>query len=167
MLQHVFEAPEMSERPVLARLARVARPWRRADRFQVGALPWRRSEEGAIQVMLITSRGTGQWIVPKGGVEPGLGLAASAAEEAWEEAGVRGRIEEEEAGRFTHMKTREGAPALRCRVAVYRLEVLQVAQSWPERGQRKRRWFGLEEAMTAVRAPELRALFADLRRQET
>lgn len=155
----------MSKGPVLARIARAARPWRRADRAQVGALPWRRGEKG-IEVLLITSRGTGQWIVPKGGLMAGIGPAASAAEEAWEEAGVRGRIEEQPAGRFTHMKSRPGARSLRCRVTLYRLEVETVARSWPERGQRKRRWFPLEEAAASVRSGELRALIAALGREQ-
>lgn len=156
----------MTKRPVPARSVRTARPWRRAERLQVAALPWRRRADGGIEVLLITSRGTGQWIVPKGGIEAGLGPVASAAEEAWEEAGVRGRIEEKVAGAFTHMKSREGAPPLRCRVAVYRLEVEKVARSWPERGQRKRRWFALDDAMAAVRSGELRSILADLRPSE-
>lgn len=154
------------KRPVPAATTRAERPWRRADRLQVGAVPWRRRADGGIEVLLITSRGTGQWLVPKGGIEAKLGPVASASEEAWEEAGVRGRIDEQPVGAFTHLKSREGAHPLRCRVTVHRLEVETVARTWPERGQRKRRWFGIGEAMSAVRSPELRVILADLRSME-
>ena len=138
------------------------RPWRRADRVQVGALPWRRNVDGAVEVLLITSRGTGQWIIPKGGMMHGLESHEAAAEEAWEEAGVRGRIETVEAGRFTHMKTRLIGPPLHCRVLVFRLAVEEELGTWPEQHQRTRRWFTVKDAQAAVRSRELQALIAGL-----
>lgn len=136
------------------------------SRSQVGALPWRPGADGRIEVLLITTRGTGQWMIPKGGAMPGLGPAASAAEEAWEEAGVRGPIEDSEAGSFTHWKSRAGGPPVECRVAVHRLRVDREEPDYPERGQRKLRWLGIDEAVAAVRSPELGAIIAGLRALE-
>ncbi len=143
------------------KLAKFVSRWRRADLLQVGALPWRSGSNGT-EVLLVTSRGTGQWIVPKGGMMAGLSAFEAAAEEAWEEAGVRGRIEEAEAGRFSHVKTQLGRSPLHCRVALYRLEVEQELANWPEQGQRQRRWFSLAEAAAAVRSKELSALIVAL-----
>jgi 8-oxo-dGTP pyrophosphatase MutT (NUDIX family) len=169
MLQTFGGSPQKDERcsamidaGSFHRLMRAAWPWRRADRVQVAALPWRRRADGGIEIMLITSRGTGQWIVPKGGMMPGKTPAEAAAIEAWEEAGVRGRIETAEAGRFTHLKTRLVGPPLHCRVTVYRLEVERELMRWPERRLRSRRWFTLDEAEAAVRSKELRAIIRAL-----
>jgi len=135
--------------------------WRRADRLQVGALPYRLGADG-VEVLLITSRGTGHWIVPKGGLMAGLTNAQAAAEEAWEEAGVRGVIGEAEAGRFTHAKTQTGRPPLSCRILLYHLRVEEELEDWPEKGQRRRQWFGAAEAAATVRSKELAALILRL-----
>ncbi len=143
-------------------MLKTAWPWRRAHRLQVAALPYRRGADGSIEILLITSKGTRQWIVPKGGLMPGLSPWEAAAQEAYEEAGLRGQIEAEEAGRFSHMKTRLVGKPVHYRVAVYRLAVQRELKRWPEQRLRERRWFPLEEAMAAVRSTELRSIMSRL-----
>ncbi|MEN9850080.1 MAG: hypothetical protein RL128_243, partial [Pseudomonadota bacterium] len=60
-------------------------------RTQYGALCWR-MHRGKVEVLLITSRDTGRWVIPKGWPIDGLAPAQTAAREAWEEAGVEGDI---------------------------------------------------------------------------
>ena len=70
---------------------------------QAGVIPYR-FEAGALQVLLITSRGSGRWVIPKGGIEKGFSPAQAAAREAYEEAGVKGRISDAPLGSFTYSK---------------------------------------------------------------
>ncbi len=118
---------------------------------QSGALPVRREGAG-VQVLLVTSRKGKRWVIPKGVVEPGLTPPESAAKEAWEEAGVRGRLRSEPLGSYRYRKW-EG----RCTVEVFLLEVESVAERWPEE-HRTRRWAGVEDAARAVREPDLQSL---------
>jgi 8-oxo-dGTP pyrophosphatase MutT (NUDIX family) len=127
--------------------------------IQVAALPWRRGLDGAVEVLLVTTRGTGQWMVPKGWPMPGKSWADAAAQEAWEEAGVKGKAGASELGRFRHDKTGLLRP-LRCEVAVFPLAVDQEYERWPERGQRRRSWFAPVEAGRAVRSAGLAAIIA-------
>jgi 8-oxo-dGTP pyrophosphatase MutT (NUDIX family) len=132
--------------------------------FQVGALPYRRQADGSIEVLLVTTRGTGQWMVPKGWPMRGKSLPEAAAQEAWEEAGVRGAASKRELGRFPHEKTDLIFGSLPCTVAVYALAVEEEAASWPERGERRRTWFGLEEAAAKVQSRGLAGVIASAKR---
>jgi 8-oxo-dGTP pyrophosphatase MutT (NUDIX family) len=125
---------------------------------QVAALPWRAAGDGAAEVMLVTSRGTGRWVLPKGWPERSEPLHEAAAREAAEEAGVAGPVEPQEIGRFYYGKsTPTGAPR-RCEVRVFPLKVESVADKWPERKERQRRWFAAEEAARLVDEADLREL---------
>jgi len=128
--------------------------------LQVAALPWRRRADGEVEVLLVTTRGTGQWMVPKGWPMAGKTWPESAAEEAWEEAGVRGRPGEAEIGRFRHNKSGLLQGPLSCTVAVFPLAVELELESWPERAERRRNWFPLAEARTVVRSSGLSAILA-------
>lgn len=132
-------------------------------RAQYGALCWR-VEEGAVQVLLITSRDTGRWVIPKGWQVAGLSPEASAAREAFEEAGVQGEVDGRRLGCFRYDKAlcrRRGREAhVPCVVSVYPLKVDRLANRFPERGQRKRKWFAPDKAARRVAEPELRALLA-------
>lgn len=139
--------------------------WRRPKR-QVGALPWRRRGDGGVEVLLVTSRGTGRWIVPKGWPMRDRSPAQAAAQEAYEEAGVTGRIEQREAGRFLHLKARPGRAPLNCLISVYRLAVDEELDLWPEQGQRLRQWFGTAEAAAAVESGELAEMILALERAQ-
>jgi 8-oxo-dGTP pyrophosphatase MutT (NUDIX family) len=128
-------------------------------RVQVAALPWRLGKDG-VEVLLITSRGSGRWVIPKGWPEAGENLHQSAAREAAEEAGVEGAIGDREIGRFFYSKALDNGMEWRCEVPVYPLEVDREAKRWPEKNQRARRWFTAEQAAGLVREPELGELIA-------
>lgn len=128
-------------------------------RVQVAALPWR-SRGGNIEVMLITSRDTGRWVLPKGWPEAGEQLWESAAREAVEEAGIAGAIAQLEIGRYFYGKVRASGAERRCEVLVFPLQVAEIAAEWPEKGQRQRKWFPAAEAASLVREPDLGELIA-------
>ena len=124
---------------------------------QVGALCVRRRDNGPCQVLLVTSRGTGRWVIPKGWPDKRLKDHEAAAREAEEEAGVSGTVKAEPIGNYTYPKIDEtGARTLR--VDVFMLLVRQERNRWPEQGQRKRAWFDVREAVKEVGESELRAL---------
>jgi 8-oxo-dGTP pyrophosphatase MutT (NUDIX family) len=126
--------------------------------IQAAALPWRTSEAG-LEVMLVTSRGTGRWVLPKGWPKRREFLHEAAAREAVEEAGLRGSVSPNEAGRYYYDKVRETGER-RCEVYVFPIKVEQVEAEWPEKGQRDRRWMSVGEAAAAVAEPDLAQLIA-------
>ena len=130
-------------------------------RSQYGALCWR-AHRGQIEVLLITSRDTGRWVIPKGWPIAGLDPAASAAREAWEEAGVTGHTASEPLGLYCYDKVLAPEASLPCAVAVFPLRVEELASKFPERKERRRKWFGAAKAARKVAEPELRALFQSL-----
>ena len=131
-----------------------------SKRYQIAAIPVRRIEDRT-EVLLITSRDTGRWVVPKGWPWPNVADHLSAAGEAWEEAGVRGRIEPACIGDFTYAKRRERKSFL-VKVFVFTLEVQELAASWPEETQRQRRWFSPAQAAEVVEEAELRQILLSL-----
>jgi 8-oxo-dGTP pyrophosphatase MutT (NUDIX family) len=128
---------------------------------QVGALCVRRQDDGSCQVLLVTSRGTGRWIIPKGWKAKRLEDHEAAAREAEEEAGVSGQVTSKPIGNYTYFKL-DGAAARTLRVAVYLLLVRQIEDYWPEQGQRRRAWFDIREAIEKVQEPRLRTLIEGL-----
>lgn len=129
-------------------------------RTQVAALPWRRTESGTFEVMLVTSRGTGRWVLPKGWREEREQPHEAAAREAGEEAGVGGAISRREIGRFYYTKLLSSGARWRCEVHVYPMEVDRVEDKWPERKKRTRRWFPAHEAAGLVQERDLGELIA-------
>lgn len=130
-------------------------------RIQTGALPWRRSPKDGLQLLLVTGRWSKRWIIPKGWPMRGKSLAKAAAQEAYEEAGVRGTIEEAPLGTFRHIK-RMPSGDLEVEIVVHVLTVERELDRWPERLQRERRWFKPEEAAALVEAPGLREMILGL-----
>lgn len=133
------------------------------SRLQVAALPWRR-KGGRVQVMLITTRDSGRWILPKGWPEIGEELYTAAAREAHEEAGIDGTVAASEAGRYFYSKAAAGGDNIRCEVLVFPLEVNDVASKWKEKGQRSRKWMSAAKAAEMISEPDLGPLivaFAD------
>ncbi|MGE3915426.1 MAG: NUDIX hydrolase [Hyphomicrobiaceae bacterium] len=126
-------------------------------RRQIAALPVKRREGNRIEVLLITSRDTGRWIIPKGWPWPKHSDRAAAEGEAWEEAGIRGSISHESIGTYRYEK-RDGAKSRVLDVTVFVLEVGEEVEAWPEAEQRRREWFPLVKAATLVDEPELRSL---------
>ena len=130
---------------------------------QVGALPYRIGADGRAEVLLVTSRDTGRWIVPKGNPIAGLAGHEAAAVEAWEEAGVRGVVCPTPLGCFRYVKRRRFRPAQELAVDLYPLMVTEQATAWPERHQRVTQWVDLVAAAAAVAEPELKNLIAGFR----
>lgn len=128
-------------------------------RVQVAALPWRKGPNG-VEVMLITSRDTGRWVVPKGWPEGQEDLCEAAAREAAEEAGLSGAVSRFEIGRYYYGKRQPSGMKARCEVLVFPIEIDQVAEKWPERKKRKRKWFSPEAAAAMVRERDLAELIS-------
>jgi predicted phosphate transport protein (TIGR00153 family) len=116
------------------------------------------AEDSGVQVLLVTSRGTGRWVIPKGNVDAGLSPHASAALEAQEEAGVRGALCPVALGTYRYRKRRSSGASLMVDVEVFPLSVNDVLPAWKEQEQRERRWFALGEAANVVDEPDLRDL---------
>lgn len=135
--------------------------FRTPRRRQVAALCWRAGAAGP-EVMLVTTRRTKRWTPPKGWPMEGRTLAAAAAQEAWEEAGVKGPVSEYAIGDYSYIKTEHGDGVITpVRVEVFPLEVTQIADEFPEHRQRKRRWMSPRAASDMVHEPELKRLLAN------
>jgi len=124
---------------------------------QVAALCWR-NHKGRVEVLLITSRDTGRWVIPKGWPMIGLTAAQAAAREAWEEAGVEGETFDQPLGQYLYDKIALPAVPVPCSVAVFPLQVKNLQKRFPERKQRRRKWFPASEAAGLVVEAELRLL---------
>nr|WP_267358414.1 MULTISPECIES: NUDIX hydrolase [unclassified Methylobacterium] len=128
---------------------------------QVAALPFRVGPDGRIEVLLITSRDTGRWIIPKGWPMIGRKAHQAAAREAFEEAGLTGQIAADPVGWYRYEKRLTQGRALPCKVRVYPLRVEIEHPHWPEQAQRTLRWFAPEDAARLVHEDDLRRLLAD------
>ncbi len=124
---------------------------------QVAALPYRVTEAG-IEILLITSRRTHRWIVPKGWPAKGSTPPADAAREALEEAGVSGEIGAEALGVFHYVKELKHGAGVPCRVSLYPLKVTRQRKSWSEKAARETKWHSIGEAAALVSEPELKRL---------
>ena len=125
--------------------------------LQYAVLPWREGQ-GDRELLLVTSRETGRWVVPKGNPMPFRSGDETAAEEAYEEAGVRGTIDPSPIGSFRYRKRRRLLPAVNAEVRVFPLRVDELLDEWPEQHQRRREWFDREGAAAAVDEPGLKKL---------
>jgi len=132
----------------------------REPRSQFAALPWRRDAAGEVEVMLITSRETRRWVIPKGWPIKGKTSRKSAAQEAFEEAGIRGKISKRPIGAYAYDKRLKNGRLQHVRVAVFGLQVESEAAAYPELGQREKAWLPLVEAARLVEEPELMVLLA-------
>jgi len=121
-----------------------------------------RAVNGHVEVLLITSRSGKRWIVPKGLIEPHLTASESAAEEAWEEAGVRGAVSEEPIGRYKYRKW-----GGRCEVEVFVMQVTEQHEVWLESHFRERQWFTVDEAVERIEESGLRKLIRRAAKQKS
>lgn len=135
----------------------------REPRAQFAALPWRRTPLGEVEVLLITSRETKRWVIPKGWPIKGTKSAKCAAREAFEEAGVSGKIRKTPVGAYAYDKRLKNGRLQHVRVAVFALHVDGEAEAYPEVGQREKRWLPLAEAAALVDEPELMVVLATFR----
>ena len=126
--------------------------------IQTGALPWRLGPKKRFQVLLVTGRRSRRWTIPKGWPMSGKTLAEAAEVEAFEEAGVKGKVDPEPLGSFNHTKQNLPIGTLDVRILVHPMSVEREFPKWPEFGQRRRKWFTAEEAAEKVDSEELGAL---------
>jgi 8-oxo-dGTP pyrophosphatase MutT (NUDIX family) len=133
-------------------------------RIQYGALCYRKSpDDDEIQVLLITSRDTGRWVIPKGWPMKKKKPHQAAEIEAWEEAGVLGKAKKKPIGRYTYLKWLDGGDVAPCTVEVFEIEVTGAVKNYKERGQRQVVWVTLDEAARRVREVELKSLLVGFR----
>jgi 8-oxo-dGTP pyrophosphatase MutT (NUDIX family) len=132
--------------------------------LQYGVIPYRRAQDG-IEILLITSRNTGRWIVPKGWPLARTASRDVARLEAFEEAGLEGTIGKRRFGFFHYHKRLKDGSVILCRVDVFAFEVGRQHENWQEQSERKRRWFDARRAIELVRERELKALIAALARK--
>ena len=121
---------------------------------QVAAIPVR-GAAGTYEVLMITSRDSGRWIIPKGWPMKGKKDHAAAAQEAFEEAGVAGKVRKRPLGAYTYEKRIDDGEGELVRVMVYLLEVNEEKRSWPEKDQRRREWMAPQDAAVLVADPGL------------
>jgi len=131
----------------------------KAPRRQYGALPYRFRADGSLEILFVTTRRTGRWIVPKGWKIKGKKPARSAAQEAFEEAGVRGTVSDKPIGSFVYDKWLDGdGVAAPCEVRVFALLVERQEDTWRERREREARWVTPKTALQLVEGEGLRDL---------
>ena len=121
-----------------------------ASRVQYAALPYRRKRNSRTEVLLVTSRDTGRWIIPKGWPAKRKSPHKSAAREALEEAGVIGRINRRPLGAFFYKKRLKSGKVVICEVQVFVMKVKRRAANWLEKGQRKVKWLPRTKAAKTV-----------------
>ena len=133
---------------------------KRPPALQVGALCLR-PRDG--KVLMITSRGTGRWIIPKGWPITGLTSAEAALQEAWEEAGVRaGETSSTPLGQYSYEKRKPGW-GMMVDTLIYPVRVTEMRDDFPEAAERSRRWTPPSEAARLVDEPELQRLLLSFR----
>lgn len=130
---------------------------------QHAALCWRRTGPDGVEILLVTSRDTGRWVLPKGWPKKDEAGRATALREAHEEAGVVGRSAEGCLGIYAYDKGMPDGSSVPCCVAVHVIETSHLDYRFPEMGQRDRIWFSPPDAADAVAEPELKALLANFR----
>lgn len=147
----------------MAFVSRLARSlllmFRRPPRQQYAALCYRREPKtDHLEVLLLTSRDTGRWVIPKGWPMPDKPAHGVAAQEAFEEAGVKGRVEAEPLGFYLYRKVLKDDFSVGCKVQVHALEVERLVEDYPEKTQRMHRWFDYRSAASQVHEPTLKDL---------
>ncbi|GAO79482.1 MULTISPECIES: DUF47 family protein [unclassified Sphingopyxis] len=128
---------------------------------QIAVLPYRfggPAQDGPTEILLITSRETKRWVVPKGNPLTGITRHAAAAIEAEEEAGVIGAVCPTPIGSYEYRKRRANGASIMYNVEVFPLAVTNELDDWKEMDERDRKWFSFRDAASAVEEPDLQAL---------
>ncbi|MGO4916949.1 NUDIX hydrolase [Pseudogemmobacter sp. W21_MBD1_M6] len=145
---------QMPQRPIPLKPAQKS-----SVRTQFAALCYR-IVNGKTQILLITSRASKRWIIPKGWPIGGMTPAQTAEREAYEEAGVTGRADNICVGLYCYSKCLEDAAAVPVIAAVFPVKVKTILDRFPEQGERRRKWFSVKKAAKKVQEPELAAIIA-------
>ncbi|AFY48779.1 putative NTP pyrophosphohydrolase [Nostoc sp. PCC 7524] len=119
---------------------------------QSGVIPYR-VRNGRVEILLITTRDRQRWVIPKGGIVSGMTPPASAAKEAWEEAGVIGQVKANKLGSYKYRKRGKTY-----QVKMYLLPVEIVSSDYPEASKRYRRWLGAKQAMKLIKKAALKRI---------
>ena len=131
---------------------------------QYGVLPFVEGPAGKL-VLLVSSRGTGRWVIPKGWPKSHLSGRELAAREGFEEAGIGGKVAAEPIGTFDYTMRLHFLAWARCRVEVYLMEVTHQFAQWPEQGTRRQTWIGPEQAADMVKERGLAQILLGLGRK--
>lgn len=153
---------------VMSRLASELRLMlRRPERLQFAALCYRWTKKRKdIEVLLITSRDTGRWIIPKGWPIDGRQASGVAEQEAFEEAGVQGHADVLPLGEYDYLKGLNGGIKVPCKVQVHALEVEGFAKDFKEKGVRRIEWCSCDEAANRVDEPGLKELILSFQQRK-
>lgn len=135
---------------------------RRPPECQVAALCMRDGQSGP-EVLMVTSRGSGRWVIPKGWLMEGKTAAEAACLEAWEEAGVKSAdCDDEPIGLYFYEKRLDDGYSTPVDVQVYQMKVTETADIFPEARERTRRWVAPSKAAELVDEPSLKAIFRQM-----
>jgi phosphohistidine phosphatase len=121
-------------------------------REQAGVIPFRR-KKGGIEVCLIRNKGRKKWKIPKGFVDPGETIEEAALKEAWEEAGLQGKLVGNTIGSYEYEKWGDELT-----VSVFLMEVSDEEHEWEESRFRERRWAPVEDAFEKLESHPVRRL---------
>lgn len=128
-------------------------------RVQYAALPYRFRD--GLEILLVSSRETRRWVLPKGWPMKSKKPHSAAAREAMEEAGLVGKIDKKSLGAYHYQKRLKNGATVLCRVQVFPMLVEKQRKSWPEKDQRTTQWFRITEAAEAVAEPELQTVIRE------
>lgn len=148
----------MTRKPTLQAPLRIPSAAKRETRTQFAVLPFRVKKKVEVEILLISSLDTGRWIIPKGWPMDGMRPAEAAAQEAWEEAGLRGRVHDTVLGLYSYSKWLDEELSIPCVVLVFPMEVSQIDEVFPEAGQRKTKWMSRKKAAQRVDEAELKQM---------
>lgn len=125
---------------------------------QIAALPVCWDANGKLRVLMVTSRDTGRWVMPKGWLMDGKKPWRAAEIEALEEAGATGFISHQPVGTYRYTKRLDADERVLCTVTVYPMYVQNLKRRWKERKERKRHWFSPKKAAKLVDEQDLSAI---------
>ncbi len=131
---------------------------KREARAQFAALCFRTKKKGHTEVLLVTSRRSGRWVLPKGWPIEGLTPVQSALREAFEEAGVQGKPLDQCVGHYWYRKALSEKAMLPCIVSVFPVQVRELSATFPEFAERRRMWFSQKNAAARVDEPALKQI---------
>ena len=142
--------------------------FRRPKRMQYAALCYRRSkDDGQLEILLLTSRDTGRWVIPKGWPMGSKASYTVAETEALQEAGVKGIVEHDPLGSFGYGKAMAEGLVLPCEVQVHALEVTGSVKNYKEKGERTLEWVSPQAAAARVAEPGLKKIILAFAKRES